>query len=142
MNVLAERLSRRLALVYGERFGLTIPEWRILAHLSQRDGVSVREVRMRVRMDKVKVTRAAHRLEQAGLVTKTQNADDRRLVCLALTDAGKRRMAELVPYVTDFHERLMGVLDDDERQAFLKALAKLERATEETVAVDPKGGDR
>jgi DNA-binding MarR family transcriptional regulator len=133
MNVLAGRISRQLAAVYGARFGLTIPEWRILAHLSQlppeAGDVSVREVQARVDMDKAKVTRAAQRLEAAGLISKRANPADRRLVRLALTETGRRRMDVLVPWVQDYETRLLAVLAPDERTAFLTALDKLEAAT-------------
>jgi DNA-binding MarR family transcriptional regulator len=129
MNVLANRISRELASVYGREFGLTIPEWRILAHLSQVSDVSVREVQARVEMDKAKVTRAVQRLEEAGLVTKAANPDDRRLVRLALTEAGRARMAALIPYVEGYERRLLSVLDPQEQTAFLAALEKLERAS-------------
>jgi DNA-binding MarR family transcriptional regulator len=133
MNVLAGRISRQLAAVYGAQFGLTIPEWRILAHLSQlppeAGDVSVREVQARVDMDKAKVTRAAQRLEAAGLISKRANPADRRLVRLALTETGRRRMDVLVPWVQDYETRLLAVLAPEERAAFLAALDKLEAAT-------------
>lgn len=129
VNVLAGRISRELAEVYGQRFGLTIPEWRILAHLSQVSDVSVREVQARVEMDKAKVTRAAQRLEEAGLITKTANPNDRRLVRLALTLEGRRRMHALIPWVQDYESRLLAALQPGEREAFLNALTKLEAAT-------------
>jgi DNA-binding MarR family transcriptional regulator len=150
MNVLAGRISRQLAAVYGAQFGLTIPEWRILAHLSQlppgSGDVSVREVQARVDMDKAKVTRAAQRLEAAGLISKRANPDDRRLVRLALTDVGHQRMAVLVPWVQDYETRLLDVLNADERRTFLAALDKLEAATaprsdEDGAATKEKTGD-
>jgi DNA-binding MarR family transcriptional regulator len=142
MNVLAGRISRQLAAVYGAQFGLTIPEWRILAHLSQlppeAGDVSVREVQARVDMDKAKVTRAAQRLEAAGLISKRANPEDRRLVRLALTETGRHRMAVLVPWVQDYERRLLAVLAPDERATFLAALDKLEAAT---APVDRGAGD-
>ena len=56
-------------------------------------GISVREVHARVDMDKSKVTRAAERLEAAGLIEKTGNPADRRLVTLALSARGRAMMA-------------------------------------------------
>ena len=66
VNVLASRLSRELAKVYEARFGISIPEWRVVAHLSQHEDVSIREIHDRVDMDKAKVSRAAARLEAVG----------------------------------------------------------------------------
>ncbi|MBF9060958.1 MarR family transcriptional regulator [Rhodobacterales bacterium HKCCSP123] len=93
--VLAGRLSREFSRVYQERFGLSRAEWRVMAHLSQEAEVSVREIHARVDMDKSKVSRAATRLEEAGIVTKRISERDRRLIVLALTEKGSAMMDEL-----------------------------------------------
>ena len=46
-------------------------------------------------LEKSKVSRATTRLADDGLITKTVNAADRRLVSLKLTDKGRTLMAEL-----------------------------------------------
>lgn len=108
--VTAGRLSREFSRVYQERFGLSRAEWRVMAHLSQEAEVSVREIHARVDMDKSKVSRAATRLEEAGIITKRISDHDRRLVVLALTDKGAAMMAELAQaaqaYQADVLERL------------------------------------
>ena len=58
-----DRFARR----YGAESGISIPEWRVLAHLAEGGPVSVRDIHARVDMDKSKVSRAAARLEEAGL---------------------------------------------------------------------------
>ena len=64
LSVLSARISRDFSDLYGERFGISVSEWRIVAHLSQTSGpVSVREIYGRVNMDKSRVSRAAARLE-------------------------------------------------------------------------------
>ncbi len=110
LNVLAGRLSREFATRYRGRFGITVPEWRVVAHLSQAGAVSVREIHARVDMDKSKVSRAAARLEAAGYVEKRVNPADRRLVELRLTALGQEMMAELADvagaYQAELHARL------------------------------------
>ena len=64
LAVVASRVSKGFAERYRAEFGLTIPEWRVLAHMAQFDAVSVREIQARVDMDKSKVSRAAARLEE------------------------------------------------------------------------------
>lgn len=124
ITVLAGRLSRDYARIYQERFGLNRAEWRVLAHLSQQPAVSVREIHARADMDKSKVSRAAARLERAGLVTKRTAAADRRLVELALTEAGRAVMAELAPLAHGFQQELLARLGTD-TDAFLAGLAAL-----------------
>lgn len=112
VNVLAGRLSREFATRYRERFGITIPEWRVVAHLSQSGAVSVREIHTRVDMDKSKVSRAAARLEAAGYVEKRVNPADRRLVELTLTDKGREMMAELAGVARAYQAELIARLGD------------------------------
>jgi DNA-binding MarR family transcriptional regulator len=130
VSLLAARLSAALSRVYAERFGITIPEWRVIAHLSQHRKVSVREVQARVGMDKSKVSRAAARLELAGLVEKRVNAGDRRLVELSLTRKGRRLFAEIAPLALAFEADLVAALPAVEAEAFRSAVAALLARTE------------
>ncbi len=97
LSVLSERVSRDFATIYRTRFGLSRAEWRVLAHLSQAEAVSVRDIHEKAELEKSKVSRAATRLEMNGYITKTVNPQDRRLVSLALTPKGQTLMAEMVP---------------------------------------------
>ncbi len=125
LAVLASRTSREFAATYGEAFGLTIPEWRVLAHLSQGGDVSVREIHARVDMDKSKVSRAAQTLEMAGLIKKVSNEKDRRLVALSLTRKGRKTMSEITPLANAFADSLLSALDPQERKVFQSAVEKL-----------------
>jgi DNA-binding MarR family transcriptional regulator len=125
VSVLAARLSAALSRVYAERFGISIPEWRVIAHLAQHRKVSVREVQARVGMDKSKVSRAAARLETAGLVEKRVNAGDRRLVALSLTRKGRRLFSEIAPLALAFERDLVAALPPAEAEAFRSAVAAL-----------------
>ncbi len=124
LAVAADRVSRDFARAYQERFGISIPEWRVLAHLSQSDAVSVREIHARVGMDKSKVSRAASRLESAGYVTKRTNAEDRRLVELSLTATGRAMMEELAPLAKAYEAAVMAELGA-EAGSFRSALGAL-----------------
>ncbi|WP_420324808.1 MarR family winged helix-turn-helix transcriptional regulator [Mameliella sp.] len=116
LAVAAEKTSEALARQYRERFGISIPEWRVLVHLAQpldgRGTVSVRDIEARVAMEKSKVSRAASRLETAGYIEKAADAGDRRLVRLALTDKGQALMAELLPLARAYQEELERRLGD------------------------------
>lgn len=125
VNVLGSRLSVELGAVYGRRFGISIPEWRVLAHLGQHERVSVREIYRRVEMDKAKVSRAAGRLEAMALVEKRESTVDRRLVELSLTQKGRRLFAQIAPLALDFEARFLSVLSAEEAQQFRLLVGKL-----------------
>ncbi len=106
LTVAAGRVSRRFARLYEAETGLSIPEWRVLAHLVQAGSVSVRDIHARVDMDKSKVSRAAARLEEAGLVQKQEHDTDRRLVALSLTPEGEAVMERLTAIAAAFQDEL------------------------------------
>jgi DNA-binding MarR family transcriptional regulator len=110
LSVAAACVSRRFARLYAAESGISLPEWRVLAHLSQAGTVSVRDIHARVDMDKSKVSRAAARLEQAGLVRKLEHAEDRRLVSLSLSPAGEALMARLGAVAAAFQADLIAEL--------------------------------
>jgi DNA-binding MarR family transcriptional regulator len=126
LAVAAARISRGFAERYRSEFGLTIPEWRVLAHLAQSGVVSVREIHQRVDMDKSKVSRAAARLEEAGLIEKRENADDRRLLDMRLTDTGMAMMARIRPIAMAYQAEVLSRLGPD-AGPFRSALERLAR---------------
>lgn len=124
LAVVSSRVSKQFAERYRAEFGLTIPEWRVLAHLAQSDQVSVREVQARVDMDKSKISRAAARLEASGLIEKRANPDDRRLLDMRLTDAGRALFARIVPIANAYQAEILAQLSA-EAPAFRTALLRL-----------------
>lgn len=107
LAVASSRVSRDFADRYRREFGLSIAEWRVLAHLGQQDAVSVGDITRKVDMEKSRVSRAAQRLEAAGLVHKTAHPADGRLVALSLTDSGRKMMDQLSDMAQDFQRDLM-----------------------------------
>jgi DNA-binding MarR family transcriptional regulator len=124
LAVAAERVSRDFARLYRERFGIGIPEWRVIAHLSQAGSVSVREIHLRAGMDKSRVSRAAARLEEAGYILKQEHPGDRRLVELSLTPKGRNLISEMAPVARDYEARVMAELGL-QAEPFRIALGKL-----------------
>lgn len=112
LAVVAQKTSEGLARLYRARFGLSIPEWRVLAHLAHAGDVSVRDIEARVGMEKSKVSRAASRLEAAGYIRKSTAVNDRRLVSMSLTPKGKELMMQLLPLAVAYQQELEERLGD------------------------------
>ena len=124
LAVASSRISRAFAERYRAEFGLSIPEWRVLAHLAQSDAVSVREIHARVDMDKSKVSRAAARLEAAGLIEKRENPEDRRLLDMRLTAKGRDLIARIVPIADSYQGELLALIGPH-AEKFRSGLQKL-----------------
>lgn len=108
----ARRLSEELARKYRDRFGISVAEWRVLAHLAHAGDVSVRDIEARVGLEKSQVSRAASRLETAGYLTKRVNPADRRLLHLSLTAKGRALLADLLPLAIAFQAEIAARLAD------------------------------
>ena len=124
LAVVSSRISKEFSELYRAEFGLTIPEWRVLAHLAQSDQVSVREIQARVDMDKSKVSRAAARLEAQGLIEKRENLEDRRLLDMRLTTKGRDLIARIVPIADAYQAQLLAQIGAD-AALFRAALLRL-----------------
>ncbi len=125
LSVLTNTVSRALALGYAERFGLTIPQWRIVAILGHDPDLSAVEVAKRTVMDKVSVSRAVTALESDGRLIRRVDSSDRRLSRLRLSAAGRAVYREIVPLARSYEMRLMSTLTASERTAFNDLLTRL-----------------
>src|SRR5688572_15883007 len=104
LNVLASLTSQALAQIYAERFGLTIPGWRVLATLGQYGFRTARDIASHGVMHKSTVSRAISQLEARALVRRRPNRVDRREELLELTDAGQDVYLAVVPEALAFEE--------------------------------------
>lgn len=124
LSVAATEISRRFAARYAAEAGLSIPEWRVLAHLGQSGAVSVRDITAKVNLDKSIVSRAATRLEEAGLVAKSDHSGDRRLIVLELTPEGQALMRRLAVVADRYQAELRALLGQD-AEAFERGLGRI-----------------
>ena len=91
LNRLAAEVSSALSVEYQARYGLDIPEWRVLATLGFRnDACSAQYIAHCTRTHKSTISRAVTALMARQLVERVENADDRREFALRMTRKGKR----------------------------------------------------
>lgn len=125
LSVLAETVSAIFARRYEERFGLSIPEWRVMAVLGEASPRSTQQVIDRTGMDRVRVSRAVIRLSDKGLLHRHPQANDQRAHMLSLSPGGRKMHGRIVPLAQDMQCRLAGALSAVERTRFERILAKL-----------------
>jgi DNA-binding MarR family transcriptional regulator len=141
LNVCANLVSEALSHVYGERYKIGLPDWRVLVTLGQFGMMTAKAVGSHSHMHKTKVSRAVAMLERRKLVSRRANRDDMREAFLSLTPAGRDVYDELAPIALDFVQQLMETVDAADRAALDRALKRL---TERTVQLAPEianGGD-
>ena len=97
LSVTSNRVSERIAQTYDALFGLSIPEWRLIAVIAEAEAITQAEIGERTRMDKVTVSRAAIALTGRGLLDRSPNAADRRSHHLSLSPAGRALYEQQAP---------------------------------------------
>jgi len=115
LSILSNRVSRAIAARYADTFGLTIPEWRIIAVLGRRPGLTAKEVAEATEMDKVAVSRAVAKLVESKRVAARADRDDARRQILSLTQQGESVHARIAPIALESEQRLLAALDARER---------------------------
>jgi DNA-binding MarR family transcriptional regulator len=122
LSVLTNLVSGTIADAYQRRFGLSIPEWRVLAVLARYPGLSAAAVAERTRMDAVAVSRAVARLLAAGRLRRAVSRDDRRRSVLSVSAAGAAVYRAVAPLALGYERELLASLDARERAALDRAL--------------------
>jgi DNA-binding MarR family transcriptional regulator len=129
LNRLAAEVSAALSSEYRERYGLDIPEWRVLATLGFRDDpCSAQYIAHCTRTHKSTISRAVTTLMTRQLVERVENADDRREFRLRMTRKGKALYEELIPRLKRKEQAILSCLSAQERRDFAHMLGKIEQS--------------
>jgi DNA-binding MarR family transcriptional regulator len=125
LNVLSSLVSQALSRVYGQRYGIGIPEWRVLVTLGEYGVMTGKAIGAHTHMHKTKVSRAVAQLEQRKFITRRANRADLREAFLSLTPSGRAVYEEAAPIALDFTNRLSEVVAPSDRAAFDRAMRQL-----------------
>ncbi|UEM22451.1 MarR family winged helix-turn-helix transcriptional regulator [Skermanella mucosa] len=131
LSVLSNTVSRALARLYEQRFGLTVAEWRIMAVLARFGPLSANAVCDRTAMDKVQVSRAVARAVDGGLVDRGIDSVDRRRSVLTLTAKGRGIHDQIVPLAANLQTHLLASLTAEENVQLYDMLARLQARARE-----------
>ncbi|MCM8730996.1 MarR family winged helix-turn-helix transcriptional regulator [Hephaestia sp. GCM10023244] len=126
MSFTSNLVSDLIARTYDALFGLTIPEWRLVAVIAETGGITQGEICQRTRMDKVTVSRAAIALVNRGLLDRLANEGDRRSHHLVLTEAGRTLHATIAPKALGIEQRIFAHFAPEESERFVAMLRRID----------------
>jgi DNA-binding MarR family transcriptional regulator len=127
LNRLAAEVSAALSSEYQARYGLDIPEWRVLATLGFRNqACSAQYIAHCTRTHKSTISRAVTSLMTRQLVERVENKDDRREFALRMTRKGKALYEKLIPRLLRKEREIMSCLSAGEQKDFARLLGKIE----------------
>lgn len=125
LSIASNAVSGRIAQEYRSRFGLSIPEWRVMAILGDSGAMTQRDLTMRTLMDKVAVNRACKVLEDRSLAERTPNEHDGRSHLLDLTADGRAMFEQIMPLALELERRLLEGFSEEEIALFREMLEKV-----------------
>ena len=130
LSVASNAVSGLIARAYEDRFGLTIPQWRLICVLMEDGPLSQVAIVARTGMDKVTVSRAAQGLTKRRLVTRTDHEADGRSHLLTLTEEGARLHAEIAPLALAYEAALIAGLAPSDVALLKRLLGRLQSAAQ------------
>ena len=112
---------------------LTFSQWCALIGL--RDGVvaTCADIARHLGHDTGATTRMVDQLEARGYLTRRRSRDDRRVVDLQLTPAGRKVVGSLAPHIVDFWNAMLDEYAPDEFEALIALLKRLLERVEQHV---------
>lgn len=118
-NLLADAFEQLL-----KPYGITGTQYNVLRILrgAEPDGLCRNEVRERLLNRMPDATRLLDRMEEAGLVTRSRDDGDRRLVTSRITRQGRRLVDDLDEIVEEEHQRRLGHLNEQQVKNLIKLL--------------------
>ncbi len=125
LSITSHTVSTNIARVYEKRFGVSIPEWRVIAILGRYPGLSAVEVADRTLMDKVAVSRAVTKLIKNGRIDREFADADRRRSILNLSEAGQQVHNEIAALALQFEQELLQNISEDNYETFNSILEQI-----------------
>lgn len=120
LGFLVSDVSRLLRRSFDEKartIGVTRPQWRVLTLLARREGINQGGIAELLEVEPITLSRMVDRLQEAGLVERRADPNDRRAWQLFLTDKAAPIIEQLRIWADElFEEALVGFGDADERQ--------------------------
>jgi DNA-binding MarR family transcriptional regulator len=106
-------------------YGITTTQYNVLRILrgAEPDGLCRNDVRDRMLTRMPDVTRLLDRMEEAGLIDRTRETSDRRMVMTRITAKGKRLLDDLEDDVEREHERAFAALTKEQMRILIAHLA-------------------
>ena len=137
LSVASNAVSGLIARAYQDRFGLSVPQWRLICVLAEGGALTQGQLVSKTVMDKVTVSRSTQGLLRRHLVTRTEHHADARSHVLALSPQGQRLYAEIAPLALAYEQALIAGLSPDEVDGLKRLLSRLQSAATALVDSDP-----
>lgn len=125
--MLGKMMDRLTAQHVRELAGLSLAEWRVLAHLAVLGEKSASELSSAALVDRSEVSRAVRDMEAQGILVKRPNPRNRKSSLLALTELGRKTYDKVYAARRAFFEEVTADLSEAELNHLDELLLRMAR---------------
>lgn len=122
---------KKILWAFERDVGISPPKYFILHVLAKEDGISQGEIGRLYGVDPSRITRLAKQLEAEGLIERTRDPKDNRVVRMNLTSEGRRVFEMAAERSEVFRKRVRSALNEEEHKELRRLLGKLTEAMED-----------
>ncbi len=126
LAALTQSIMRSVASLFEDRYGISLPEWKVLAIIRENPCLSAVSVACLAQMDTVAVSRAVTKLLDRGLVFREVDSEDRRCSVLHVSEEGRDMHDQIAPLASELEANLLEELSEEEQSVFAKAIRVLD----------------
>lgn len=119
------RMMRRFYDRRASALGVTTAQWRVIAHLGHSPGIKQVELAERLDVEPITACRIVDRLEEAGLVERQRDPEDRRAWRLVLTEKAEPILARLRELAEDMASEAFAGFSVEEYEAIRAKLVRV-----------------
>jgi DNA-binding MarR family transcriptional regulator len=117
----ATRKFSQFTVNFFKEYNITPEQAGIIRRLGEEEGITQKDLAIRMDKDQTNITRLLDQLERKGLVRRDRSKDDRRSSLTYLTDEGKKLNEYIIPAEQEIMNiALRGI--SEERKALLKEI--------------------
>jgi len=124
-------LLKKILWAFERDVGISPPKYFILHVLAGEGGISQGEIGRLYGVDPSRVTRLAKQLEGEGLIERTRDPEDNRVVRMSLSSEGRRTFEIATERSEAFRGRVRRALNEEEHKELRRLLGKLTAAMED-----------
>jgi MarR family transcriptional regulator for hemolysin len=121
-RLLRQNFNRR-----AQALGLSQAQWRALAHLSRQEGINQVTLAERLEIQPITLARLIDRLQEADLVERRPDRDDRRAFRLYLTPTAQPLLAMMWSLAGETREEAMTGVPAERRRMLVEALQQMKQ---------------
>ena len=119
------RKFSQFAVSFFKPYDITPEQAGIIRRLGEEEGITQKNLSMRMAKDQTNITRILVQLERKGLISRNQSKEDRREFLTYLTDKGKKLNENIIPAEEEIMNITLSGISEERRALFKEIVSEI-----------------